>query len=166
MKRLIGVSLFGLGCILVLLVMTTQTTAENPKFEIVSGFMTNTDMLLMGDFWFDGAGNLHRRGWQFEFVMESSDPRLDGAVVIDELNGNWIAAKLMDGEMWGKIWITQTDGSRWEGSWTGRVIGGNQQARGVLKGVSGSIMGKKFKIILEQIPGSSPSVFDWTGEIH
>jgi hypothetical protein len=46
------------------------------------------------------------------------------------------------------------------------VIGGNQQARGVLKGVSGSIMGKKLKIILEQIPKSTPTVFEWTGEIH
>lgn len=167
MKRFIGGSSLFMGFLLVLLVATTPTSADNTKFETVSGFMTNNPALTqMGDTWIDGGGNLHRRGWFFSFALTSSDPRLDGATAVDEFNCNLIANMMMDGHIWGKVWITQADGAVWEGTWTGKFVGGQQIVRAVAKGISGSIAGKKLKMMLVSQLGTSPTVFDFNGEIH
>ena len=167
MKRFVSGFVFLMGLVLVLLLIAPQTSAENPRFETFSGFMTNDPtQTQVGDFWFDGGGNLHRRGWYFGFDMISSDDRFNGATVVDELNGNWLANQMFDGKMWGKFWIYQQDGGIWEGSWTGKVVGGQQFVTGVAKGIGGTIDGMKLKMTAIQQPASSPSVFDISGEIH
>jgi hypothetical protein len=167
MKRFFGGSLYVLGLLLILLVATTPTSANDTKFETVSGFMTNNPALTQpGDMWVDGGGNLHRRGWFFGFELSSSDIRLNGATAVDEFNCNLIANMMMDGHIWGKVWITQVDGAVWEGTWTGKFVGGQQIVRAVAKGMSGDIAGKKLKMMLVSQLGSSPTVFDFTGEIH
>ncbi len=167
MRRFIGGSLFTLSLCLALLVITLPSTAVDLEFETVSGFITNVPARTqVGDSWFDGAGNLHRRGWFFGFDIISSDERFDGATAVDELNGNWFANRLFDANMWGNLWIYQQDGGVWEGTWVGKVVGGQQFVSAVAKGMGGTIDGKKLKMTLVQQPGSSPSVFDFTGEIH
>lgn len=166
MKKIIGGSLFVLSLCLALLVVTTQTAAENPKFETISGTMTLDSLIFLGEGWFDGAGNEHRRGWLFGFDISSEDLRLKDATAVDEFNMNGFAHSPGDAKIWGRLWITQTDGGVWEGSWTGKMIGGQQIVKAVAKGTGGSIDGKKLRMSLIQQPMSSPSIFDFSGVIH
>ena len=85
--------------------VTTQTAAENPKFETVSGTLTIvSDPPIPGESWLDRAGNLHRHGWYFSFDVISSDVRLDdGATAVDEFNMNAFAHRPGDVQNMGKV---------------------------------------------------------------
>ena len=58
MKKFFGGSLFILGLCLAFLVVTTQTSADNPSFETVSGILTNDPAKTqVGELWIDGGHN-------------------------------------------------------------------------------------------------------------
>jgi hypothetical protein len=111
-------------------------------------------------------GTLHVRDRYVQWDLHSDDPRLDG-VALDKFNQNYFGGKnpKRHSIIWGEMWITLADGSYWEGSWHGEVVGGQQIGIAVAHGHGGDIEGALLKITFEQRVGASPTVFDMEGYI-
>jgi hypothetical protein len=126
--------------------------------------MENPQWIAIGDVWVSD-GNVHVRDRAVRWDVHSTDSRVEGEI-IDILHVNlFMANPTFDAKMWGTFTINLSDGSYWEGSFTGEIVGGLQQGSGIAQGRGGSIDGLKLKLAFMQRAGVSPAIFDFVGTI-
>jgi hypothetical protein len=163
MKRRIVSSLFVLFLSAGFLLFASQAPAQSTKAHFV-GWMENPQWLAIGNVWLSN-GNLHLSERVVKWDSYATDPRIVGAI-IDVLNGNFfLNNQVFEGKFWGEITINLSDGSYWEGSFNGEVVGGLQQGTAIAHGNKGSIDGLKLKMTFLQRAGASPTIFDFEGTI-
>ena len=145
------------------LLAPNHISAEATK-KHVEGWFENPQWVAFGDVWMSD-GNVQVRDRVVSWDQYATDPRLEGDTIVTLNVTLFMNNPVFEAKMWGKFTTDLPDGSYWEGSLTGEIVGGLQQGSGILHGNGGSIDGLKVKFTFMQRAGVYPPVIDFEGVI-